>query len=160
MILVTVGTHQLGYKRLIDEIEKVCLDNPHLVPQIIVQHGNSPPVKAQLFQFDFISSNELAELQRSADLVITHAGVGSVMGALLEKKKVIACPRYSELGEHVDDHQVEWCKEIASKQWVLSFWKDSSLSNLINNSVDFVPLYTPKRDLQKYIESTFMIERM
>ncbi len=160
MILVTVGTHQLGFKRLIDEIERICLDNPCLVRQIIVQHGNSLPVKASISQFDFVPSKELAELQRSADLVITHAGVGSVMEALLAQKKVIACPRYFELGEHVDDHQVEWCQEIASKQWVLSFGKDGNLSDLINKSVNFVPRYTPNRDLQIYIENTFMCDSL
>lgn len=157
MILITVGTHQLGFERLIAEVERACLDNPSLVSKIVLQYGNSEPLRFSVEQFDFIQPDKLAALQNSADLVITHAGVGSVMGALMAGKKVIACPRYFDLGEHVDDHQVEWCQEIAREKWVLACWKDSNLSSLISKSVEFVPGYNSNQNLQRYIES--MISR-
>ena len=42
-----------------------------------------------------------------ADSVITHAGTGAIIGAVKAGKKVIAVPRLSRYGEHVDDHQTQ-----------------------------------------------------
>jgi UDP-N-acetylglucosamine transferase subunit ALG13 len=49
----------------------------------------------------------LAELIREARVVITHAGVGSILLALTNGKRPLVVPRLRAFGETVDDHQLE-----------------------------------------------------
>ena len=56
------------------------------------------------------------------DKVITHGGTGAIIGAIKKRKKVIAIPRLSEFGEHVDDHQLQITKQFS----------DMNLSRSIN----------------------------
>jgi UDP-N-acetylglucosamine transferase subunit ALG13 len=48
----------------------------------------------------------MVELMRRARLVVTHAGVGSIMTALIASKRPVVVPRLRSHGEAVDDHQV------------------------------------------------------
>jgi UDP-N-acetylglucosamine--N-acetylmuramyl-(pentapeptide) pyrophosphoryl-undecaprenol N-acetylglucosamine transferase len=46
-------------------------------------------------------------LMRAADIVITHAGVASIVDAVRTGHRPIVVPRRQHLGEHVDDHQLQ-----------------------------------------------------
>jgi UDP-N-acetylglucosamine transferase subunit ALG13 len=48
-----------------------------------------------------------------AEVVILHAGAGSLIHALGAGKAPVIMARRAELGEHVDDHQVEFARELA-----------------------------------------------
>ena len=47
-----------------------------------------------------------------AETVITHGGTGAIVGAVKKGKKVIAVPRLSKYGEHVDDHQLQLIEQF------------------------------------------------
>ncbi|MBZ5739733.1 glycosyltransferase [Nocardioides mangrovi] len=51
----------------------------------------------------------------AADVVVTHAGVGSVLSVLQQGKVPVILPRRSRSGEMVDDHQLEFAASIAAK---------------------------------------------
>lgn len=64
-----------------------------------------------------------ADLRRqiaAADLVITHAGVGSVLACLEQGKVPIILPRRSAHREMVDDHQLEFAEMIDAKGLAIS----------------------------------------
>ena len=46
-------------------------------------------------------------------LVILHAGAGSVIQAIHAGKFPLVMPRRADLGEHVDDHQLEFAQELS-----------------------------------------------
>ena len=48
-----------------------------------------------------------------ADLVITHAGTGAIIGGVKNGKKVVAVPSLAKYGEHGDDHQLQIVKQFA-----------------------------------------------
>ena len=52
-------------------------------------------------------STTSAELVREARIVVTHAGVGSILLALTNGKRPFVVPRLRAFGETVDDHQLE-----------------------------------------------------
>lgn len=52
-----------------------------------------------------ISAVEFEHHARTADVVITHAGVGTIMQLLDWGKSPVVVPRRRSAGEHVDDHQ-------------------------------------------------------
>ena len=56
---------------------------------------------------------------RDARVVVCHGGPGTIMLAATLGKMPIVMPRSSALGEHVDDHQVAFCKRIAADGAIL-----------------------------------------
>jgi UDP-N-acetylglucosamine transferase subunit ALG13 len=103
MIFVTVGTNEATFDRLLRAVAEL---EPGT--DVVVQHGHSSalaPAGATLIPF--LSFDEMSELVRSANAVVTHAGVGSILLALTNGKRPIVVPRRKQYGEAVDDHQVE-----------------------------------------------------
>lgn len=144
MILVTLGTQQQKFYRLLKAIEDLNLDE-----EIIVQAGGSSDYKSDKLKiFKFISYDEMNELLKRADLVITHGGTGSILGALKNGKKVIACPRLLKYGEHVDDHQKEIVENFASEGYLLKFAEEDNLKEIYDKSINFKPTrYKSNKDV-------------
>ena len=53
-----------------------------------------------------------------AQTVVTHAGVGSVLTALLNGTRPIVVPRLQRFGEAVDDHQLEFGRRASEAGFV------------------------------------------
>lgn len=100
-VLVTTGTSRLfPFDRL------VASSRGFADAVVTVQRGCSslePPVARVV---DFLKFDDLRDEIRAADLVVTHAGIGSVLLALANGHRPIVMARRRALGESVDDHQV------------------------------------------------------
>ena len=134
MTLVTLGTQHQEFTRLLDYIEKSDLKG-----EIIVQAGYTKYESKRMKIFDFISYDEMEKYIDKSDLVITHAGTGSIVMPLKKDKKVIACARLSKFGEHVDDHQVELVDVFYSEGYILKVDEDTPLDEVLKNIKDFKP---------------------
>ncbi len=66
-----------------------------------------------------VPAHELEAATAAADVVISHAGVGSALTTLRCGKRPILVPRDAGLGEHVDDHQRQIAIELASRDLAL-----------------------------------------
>ena len=64
-------------------------------------------------------------------MIITHGGTGVIVNALKKGKKVIAIPRLSKYGEHVDDHQIQLIKEFEEMNFIEPVYEIDELSNAI-----------------------------
>lgn len=102
MILVTVGTSESKFDRLLEAFDVGDRSDEELV----VQHGPSlvRPVGATCLEF--LPYDELVDVIRRARVVVIHGGVGSIMTALANGKRPVVVPRLRRFGEAVDDHQV------------------------------------------------------
>jgi UDP-N-acetylglucosamine transferase subunit ALG13 len=103
MIFVTVGTNEARFDRLLAAVAALEVDE-----EIVIQHGHSSPLGPPNAIFvDFLPFDEMTAGIRRARIVITHAGVGSVMVALANGKRPVVVPRRKSFGEAVDDHQLQ-----------------------------------------------------
>lgn len=106
-ILIGVGASEYGLDRLLVMIDELCeeglLDGNH----IIAQKGASKYVPRNYKSFKLISREAYQNYMDNADVIICHAGTGSVIPPLKQGKKVIVFPRREMYGEHLDDHQLE-----------------------------------------------------
>jgi len=98
VILVTIGT--LPFPRLIQAMDDYAAtsDRP-----VMLQCAGSP-VDVQHAQWqDYLPDHErwIAE----AEVVVLHAGVGTIHKVIDAKKPFVIVPRRGHLGEHFDDHQ-------------------------------------------------------
>lgn len=109
MIFATLGTHHDPFPRAIDAALTLAGD-----AELVVQHGHTEPVGAgpNVRFYQWLVPDEVDALFREATLVITHAGVATVVGALRAGHHPIVIPRRKCFGEHVDDHQMQIVSEL------------------------------------------------
>ena len=91
MILVTLGTQDKDFSRLLKAVDKQ-IENGTIKEKVIVQAGSTEYKSKNMKIFDLISGDEFEKLLSKASLVITHGGVGTILTALKNNKKVLAKP--------------------------------------------------------------------
>lgn len=67
-----------------------------------------------------LSGDEMREAAEWADVVISHAGVGSALWLLDLGICPVLVPRRAVRGEHIDDHQEQIARELSSRQLAIS----------------------------------------
>lgn len=142
MIFATVGTHHDGFPRMLEALALLGDDE-----QLDVQFGNgAPPPNATAAQA-FYGFGEMAERFAQARVVVTHAGVGSILLATRAGHTPIVVPRYHAKGEHVDDHQVELARALEAEGRVIVCWDEERLPELVAGVAarreDAAPTETP-----------------
>lgn len=115
MIFVTIGTQKQSFARLFNLIEHSELLKDE---NIIAQVGNTKFQSKIMKIYEFLSEEQMREYINEAEFVICHGGVGSIFNALNMEKKVLAVPRLKKYEEHIDDHQLEICKELTKKNYI------------------------------------------
>ena len=138
MILVMLGTQKNDFSRLLKEIEK-CIDNGTIDEEVIVQAGSTKYDTNKMKLFDLIGRDELDKKKQEARFIITHGGVGSIVGALKMNKKVIAVPRLKQYKEHVNDHQKQIIENFDKKGYIKGITDINELENAIKEIDKFNP---------------------
>lgn len=148
MILVTLGTHELPFYRLMYEVE-ACKQTILQDEEIIVQAGHTQFQSNHLNIQPFFTYEEMDALYDQADLIITHAGTGSVITGLKKNKVVIAAPRLKKFGEHNDDHQLQLVDAFEVAGHILTFREHDSLEAIIQQVPSFqaAPFFSGKEKM-------------
>lgn len=116
MILLTVGS-QLPFCRLVRAVDAWCAAKGR--SDVVGQIGGIGPdsYRPKHFKWDqFISPAKFDELMTQADLIIAHAGMGSIISALRNAKPIVIMPRRASLGEHRNEHQQATAARFAGRQ--------------------------------------------
>ena len=138
MILVMLGTQNNSFNRLLEEIDRLIEKNV-INEKVVVQAGYTKYESKNMEIFSLISQDELEKYQEEADLIITHGGVGSIIGSLKKGKKVIAVPRLHEYGEHVNDHQKQIIESFDKDGYIIGVNDVSKLEEAISKVKNFEP---------------------
>ena len=137
MIFVTVGTQDKPFVRLIEAVEKAVLAG-EITDEIIVQAGNTKYESKVLNVLNYVPFDEFNNYISKADIIITHGGVGSILNALKLKKKIIAVPRLSKYGEHINDHQLQVIQKMTEDGYILSCEDESEIANKVREAENLV----------------------
>jgi UDP-N-acetylglucosamine transferase subunit ALG13 len=113
MIFVSVGTHDAPFDRLLRTVYDLELEE-----KLVVQYGASTIRSNRAVEAEYLPFDEVVGYIRDARAVVMHAGVGSVMVSLANGKRPIVMARRRELGEHVDDHQLELARRMKASALV------------------------------------------
>ena len=127
LVLVTVGTDYHPFTRLIGWVDRWLARQGDRVAAV-VQHGtaNAPRFGSAA---TFLEHSEFLRLAGTAQIVVCHGGPATIAECRRLGHVPIVVPRRSELGEHVDDHQVRFSGRLAAKGMVHvpddedAFWK-------------------------------------
>lgn len=114
MIFVTVGTHEQPFDRLLREVDRLAAEGRVLQP-VFCQTGYSsyrPAVRS----VPMLPYPEMQKYLSSADVVVSHGGPGSILPVLAAGKPLVLVPRQRRFHEHVDDHQVAFCRRLSRER--------------------------------------------
>jgi UDP-N-acetylglucosamine transferase subunit ALG13 len=79
---------------------------------MLIQRGTSTTCPRGARSVDFLPFDELMNHIRAARVVVTHAGVGSILAVNSVGKRPIVVPRLRRFGEAVDDHQLSFARRL------------------------------------------------
>lgn len=138
MIFVTLGTQDKSFSRLLDAIEKQ-IENGNIKEKVIVQAGHTEYKSKYMEIHKLLPMNEFDNYIKKCNLLITHAGVGSIMTGLNNNKKVIAAARLKEYNEHNNNHQVQIATEFSKLGYILYLEDFEKLDEVLKKAKNFKP---------------------
>lgn len=138
MILVTLGTQDKSFVRLLKALDKA-VEKGKIKEKIIVQAGCTEYKSKNMEIFDLTSPEELDKLVKKCSLLITHGGVGSILNGIKYNKPIIAAARLSEYKEHTNDHQKQIINEFVKSGYILELDDFDNLDKLIKQAKKFKP---------------------
>lgn len=108
MIFATCGSSHLPFERFMQALAVVP------AAELVVQHGPATPPPAAR-AVPFLPYAEVLKLIEESEVVVSHAGVGSIICAVRAGHTPIVFPRLERYDETVDDHQVELARALEQR---------------------------------------------
>jgi beta-1,4-N-acetylglucosaminyltransferase len=129
MIFVTVGTHSIGFERLVKKMDEIANKTEH---KVVIQTGttNYEPKNAEWFKFrDY---EDIINIIKSSDIIICHGGAGTLLDILNLNKPIIVVPRRKKFNEVHDDHEIELAESLKKTKNVTIIYYIENLEEAIN----------------------------
>jgi UDP-N-acetylglucosamine transferase subunit ALG13 len=112
-IVVITGTDHHPFDRLISWTNQWLEGHPEQADRFFVQWG-STSARSACAGSQFLEFGELANLLDQSSVIVCHGGPNTIAEAWDRGQIPIVVPRLAKLGEHVDDHQAEFCDRFAA----------------------------------------------
>jgi UDP-N-acetylglucosamine transferase subunit ALG13 len=125
MIFVTIGTQE-PFDRLIKAVDELA---PLLNDQIIVQANKTNYSIKNMQLLDFVSPKDFNYYFNQAKLIISHAGMGTIISALTQEKPIIVMPRLMKYNEHRSEHQLATAKRLDDLGYIRVAYDEQDLKN-------------------------------
>lgn len=131
MIFVTVGTHEQQFNRLVEYMDKWAALHDE---EVVIQTGYSTYEPKNCVWRKLFPYQEMSKKVAEARIVITHGGPSSFIAPLQIGKTPIVVPREKRYDEHVNDHQVKFCKAVESRMGTIVVVEDiEKLGEMLEN---------------------------
>lgn len=140
-IFIMFGTQDKRFDRLLNTVLQSEFIKNH---EVFLQLGYTKGIYDGVHSQDYYTEEELLEQISLADVIITHAGVGSIVSSLKLGKKVIVVPRLGQYKEQNNDHQVQIMERFANQGYIVPVMDEKKLDETVEKIADFTP--------QPYIE--------
>lgn len=152
LIFITLGTQKFPFPRLLNQVEYL-LKNNFINDTVICQTGFTKFHSDQMQCFNFIEKDFFQECLKNSDLIISHAGAGTITSALKNNKNLIIVPRMQKYHEHIDDHQLEISHIFYKKNYAFECLEIDKLYQLINDIKNhtFLPYQSNTEKIEEYI---------
>ena len=113
MIFVTVGNDFRSFDRLLKKIDEIA---PLIPNEIVIQRGYSTYLPRNTQYFDFVSMPIAIDYIQKSELVVSHAGIGTIILCKEYGIPILILPRRKRYGEHMNDHQMEIAKALEERR--------------------------------------------
>ncbi|MBE5790335.1 MAG: multidrug MFS transporter [Clostridiales bacterium] len=113
MIFVTVGTHEQQFDRLVEYMDGWAERHDE---EVVIQTGFSHYKPRKANWKSIYPYRVMVEMIDSARIIITHGGPSSFILPLQIGKIPIVVPRNQRFKEHVNNHQIDFCREYKQRR--------------------------------------------
>jgi UDP-N-acetylglucosamine transferase subunit ALG13 len=127
VIFATCGSSHLPFHRMMEAL--AACD----AAELYVQHGPAAPPPGVVAE-PYLSFAEVVQRIEGARVVVSHAGVGSILCALRAGHTPIVFPRLKRFAETVDDHQAELARALAERGTVIAAWSPEELAAAVESA--------------------------
>lgn len=133
MIFVSAGTHeQYNFDRVVRCADEMARNTAE---EVFIQYGYGTYLPRHARGAKLLELMEFGEMVQRARIVITHGGPGNIYAVLGENKIPVVVPRWKRYGEAGNDHQVEFCRELAKKGYVIPVYDIAEMPGVVENYV-------------------------
>lgn len=139
MILVTVGT-DLPFNRLVRVVDAWACERQR--QDVFAQIGEGGWKPAHIRFAEFLPPPHFAELFSASTIIISHAGMGTILSALMHGKPILVMPKMASLGEHRNEHQLATAQHMSKRGNVNVAFDEHELRRRLDQLDD---LLKPKR---------------
>ncbi|MGZ3512309.1 MAG: glycosyltransferase [Thermodesulfobacteriota bacterium] len=148
MIFVTVGNHYQGFDRLIKKVDEIASRSPY---DVLIQKGYSTYRPQTVKYFDFVPIQAATDYIRKSELVISHAGIGTIILCRENGIPLLIFPRRKKYGEHGTDHQVEIAKALEERKDdnIFVVYEENQLENKIREILESPKRFVPSENIGK-----------
>lgn len=130
---VSIGNGTQPFTRLLNAVSNIL---PILPQPVFVQHGATSFSAQACTHQPFVTMGEFEARVRDAQLLIIHAGAGSVIHAIRAGKVPVVMPRLKAHNEIVDDHQLEFVEELERTGKIVAAREPQDLPQAIQLALD------------------------
>lgn len=138
VIFVTVGT-QLPFDRLIRAVDDT-LDATPTLGEALFQIGKGGYEPRNGHWQRVLTPPEFKAVMTKATVVISHAGIGTILSSRKYGLPVVMMPRRADMSEHRNDHQTATARSLGHLSGVYVAWDEVELVRLLAS-----PLTPPSR---------------
>ena len=119
---------QLGFDRLIEAMDQIA---PSLGMEVIAQTGNGTYQPQNMEAHRSIAPGEFERLVQRSKLIVSHAGIGTVLTAQRFATPIVLFPRRFDQGEHRNDHQIATVNNLNGRPGLIIAMDESELASAI-----------------------------
>lgn len=109
MIFVTVGT-DLPFDRMMKVIDDWARESGR--HDVFAQIGEGGWEPEHIEFANFLQPQQFLECFQKASVIISHAGMGTILSALNHCKPILVMPKRASLGEHRNEHQLATARQM------------------------------------------------
>ena len=136
MILVITGTHTQGFERLVAAMDTYSSSEKE---KVVIQIGSSNYIPKFATWFRFSDSDCIKELIEEADVIVAHAGAGTIIDVLKLGKPLVLLPRKKEFREIVDNQQLELAEKLSKSSRAIEVGDVDCLAGAIESARSIKP---------------------
>lgn len=137
MILLTVGS-MFPFDRLVRAVDELVAAG-RISAEVVAQIGDGRYEPRHMPFQRFLSRVEFEQLLDRADLLLSHAGAGTIAMALEHDKRLLVVPRLARHAEHVNDHQIATARRFEELQHVLVAYEMDQIPERLQALRSFQP---------------------
>lgn len=129
MILVTVGT-ELPFDRMVRVVDDWASENGR--KDVFAQIGEGGKEPLHIRHVKFLTPPEFRKYFKTARVIVSHAGMGTILSALYYGKPILIMPKKASLGEHRNEHQTATARRMMEISGVNVAFDETELRYLLD----------------------------
>jgi UDP-N-acetylglucosamine transferase subunit ALG13 len=143
MIFVTVG-EQLPFDRLIRTVDEWSASS---VKEVFAQIGRTDWKPSHIDYKEFLGPEEYRRKFQDAEIIIAHAGMGTIISALELNKPILLMPRREIFREVRNEHQISTARRFMTLNYVSVAFDEAELRKKLGNLDKIIKNQREKRSI-------------